>query len=109
MTLITTAGSLRVHIAKIGMAEKVEFTKVNLPAKESQMLVESNLLCSFNFVDEREIIFDSWFCDSQRKTQVCERESSNLTAKHRRQMSCFLMIQIDRQETRFVKINLESG
>jgi hypothetical protein len=43
MFLITTAGNLRVHMAKIGIAE-VEFTKVSLPSRESQRLVEFSLL-----------------------------------------------------------------
>jgi hypothetical protein len=43
MFLITTAGNLRVHMAKIGIAE-VEFTKVSLLSRESQRLVEFSLL-----------------------------------------------------------------
>jgi hypothetical protein len=44
MALITAANNLRVDITKIGIAEKVEFTRVTLPARESQRLVEFNLL-----------------------------------------------------------------
>jgi hypothetical protein len=44
MFLITAAGNLGVHIAKIGIAKKVEFIRVSLPARESQRLVEFSLL-----------------------------------------------------------------
>jgi hypothetical protein len=44
MVLITEYSSLRVHIAKIGIAEKVELTRVNLPAIDTQVLVAFDLL-----------------------------------------------------------------
>jgi hypothetical protein len=44
MVLIAATDNLRVHVAKIGIAEKVEFIRVSLPAKESQRLVEFSLL-----------------------------------------------------------------
>jgi hypothetical protein len=44
IVLVTEDDSLRVHIANIGIAEKVELTRVSLPAIDRQVLVSFNLL-----------------------------------------------------------------
>jgi hypothetical protein len=44
IALMTVIGILRVHIAKMGIAEKVELTSVSLPAIENQELMALSLL-----------------------------------------------------------------
>jgi hypothetical protein len=41
---MTVTGILKVQIAKLGIAEKVELTRVSLPAKDNQELMALTLL-----------------------------------------------------------------
>jgi hypothetical protein len=54
---MTIVGSFKVHIAKMGIAEKVELTRVSLPAIDNHELMALILLSNLVMIGRYSLIF----------------------------------------------------